>query len=102
MDLQLPLDFKELLKLLKGHDVRYLLIGGCAVGDHGYPRATEDLDIWVAIHPENAQRLVTVLKVSGFDDPALTPELFWQKLKIIRMGFPPMRLESPVRASSAS
>jgi hypothetical protein len=44
MDLQLPLDFKEFLKLLKDFDVRYLLIGGYTVGYHGYPRATEDLD----------------------------------------------------------
>jgi hypothetical protein len=57
MDLLLPPDFKEFLKLLKEHDVRYLLIGGYAVGYHGYPRATEDLDIWVAIHPDNAQKL---------------------------------------------
>jgi hypothetical protein len=81
------------LKLLKDHDVRYLLIGGYAVGYHGYPRATEDLDIWVAIHPANAQKLVTVLKAFGLDDPSLTPDLFLQKPKIIRMGFPPMRLE---------
>ena len=93
MDLQLPPDFKEFLKLLKDHDVRYLLIGGYAVGYHGYPRATEDLDIWVAIHPENAQKLVLVLKEFGIDDPALTPDLFLQEPKIIRMGFPPMRLE---------
>jgi len=33
------------------------------------------------------------LKIFGFDDPALKPELFLQKPKIIRMGFPPMRLE---------
>jgi hypothetical protein len=70
MDLRLPPDFKEFLKLLKEHDVVYLLIGGYAVGYHGYPRAT-----------------------LGLDDPNLTPELFLQKPKIIRMGFPPMRLE---------
>ena len=51
------------------------------------------MEIWVAIHPDNAQKLVSALKAFGFDDPALTPELFLQKLKIIRMGFPPMRLE---------
>ena len=93
MDLRLPPDFKEFLKLLKEHDVRYLLIGGYAVGYHGYPRATEDLDIWVAIHAENAQKLVSVLRDFGFDDPDLKPELFLQKPKIVRMGFPPMRLE---------
>lgn len=89
----LPPDFKEFLKLLKEHDVRYLLIGGYAVGYHGYARATDDMDIWVAIHPDNAQKLVSALKVFGLDDPNLTPELFLQKPKIVRMGFPPMRLE---------
>ncbi|KAA0259689.1 MAG: hypothetical protein DPW18_11705 [Chloroflexi bacterium] len=93
MELTLPPDFKEFLRLLKEHDVRYLLIGGYAVGYHGYPRATEDMDIWVAIHPDNAQKLVSALKDFGFDNPALKPELFLQKPKIVRMGYPPMRLE---------
>ena len=81
----LPPDFKEFLKLLKENDVRYLLIGGYAVGYHGYARATEDMDIWVAIHPDNAQKLVTTMKAFGLDDPKLKPELFLQKSKIIRM-----------------
>lgn len=89
----LPPDFKEFLKLLKEYDVQYLLIGGYAVGYHGYARATDDMDIWVAIHPDNAQKLVSALKAFGLNDPNLTPELFLQKPKIIRMGFPPMRLE---------
>ena len=93
MDLLLPPDFKEFLKLLNEHKVEYLLIGGYAVGYHGYPRATDDLDIWVAIHPDNAQKLVTVFHAFGISDPAITTELFLQKPKIVRMGFPPMRLE---------
>jgi len=93
MALTLPPDFKEFLKLLTEHNVRYLLIGGYAVGYYGYARATEDMDIWVAVHPDNAQKLVSALKAFGFDDSNLKPELFLQKPKIIRMGFPPMRLE---------
>jgi hypothetical protein len=93
MELNLPLDFKEFLKLLNGKNVRYLLIGGYAVGYHGYPRATGDMDVWIAIHPDNAQKMVAVLKAFGFDHPELTPELFLKKNKIIRMGRPPMRLE---------
>ncbi len=93
MALTLPPDFKEFLKLLKEHNVRYLLIGGYAVGYHGYARATDDMDIWVAIHPDNAQKLVSVLKMFGFDHPDLKPDLFLQEKKILRMGFPPMRLE---------
>ena len=93
MELALPPDFKEFLKLLKEHDVRYLLIGGYAVGYFGYARATEDMDIWVVAHPENAQKIVAALKAFGFDNLDLKPELFLQKQKIIRMGLPPMRLE---------
>jgi len=63
--IRLPPDFKDFLKLLKEHSVRYLLIGGYAVGYHGYPRATADMDIWVAIHPDNANRIVSVLKEFG-------------------------------------
>ncbi len=34
----LPSDFNEFLKLLNDTGVEYLLIGGYAVGYHGYPR----------------------------------------------------------------
>ena len=47
----LPPDFKEFLQLLNDHQVEYLLIGGYAVGYHGYPRATGDMDIWVDVVP---------------------------------------------------
>ncbi len=90
---QLPTDFKEFLKLLNTHKVDYLLIGGYAVGYHGYPRATADMDIWIAIHPRNAEKVVSALKGFGFDVPELSPELFLQENKIIRMGVPPVRLE---------
>ncbi|MFN8403448.1 MAG: hypothetical protein U0V48_07820 [Anaerolineales bacterium] len=93
MAMTLPPDFKEFLKLLKENDVRYLLIGGYAVGYHGYPRATDDMDVWIAIHPENAAKITSALKAFGLDDPNLEPNLFLQRPKIIRMGFPPLRLE---------
>jgi hypothetical protein len=93
MALMLPPDFKEFLKLLKEHEVRYLLIGGYAVGYHGYARATEDMDIWVAIDPENADKLVSALRAFGFDHPDLNSALFLKENKILRMGYPPIRLE---------
>ncbi len=49
--IRLPPDFKDFLQLLNSHQVEYLLIGGYAVGYHGYPRATGDMNIWIAIHP---------------------------------------------------
>ena len=91
--IHLPSDFKEFLKLLNAHKVGYLLIGGYAVGFHGYPRATVDMDIWIAMNPANSQRIVTVLKEFGFDLPELSPELFLKEWQIIRLGVPPVRIE---------
>jgi hypothetical protein len=91
--IRLPQDFKEFLKLLKDHNVKYLLIGGYAVGYHGYPRATADMDIWIATHPQNAEKIVEVLKEFGFNLPELTIELFLKEDQIVRMGLPPVRLE---------
>jgi hypothetical protein len=45
MDLPLPPDFKEFLLLLNSEKIEYLIIGGYAVGYHGFPRPTGDLDI---------------------------------------------------------
>ena len=91
--MRLPPDFKEFLKLLASHQVEYLLIGGYAVGYHGYPRATADMDLWVAIRQENAEKLVAVLKKFGFDVPELSTNLFLRENQIVRMGVPPMRIE---------
>jgi len=93
MDISLPPDFKEFLNLLRAHGVRYLLIGGYAVGYHGYPRATNDLDIWIAIHPDNAGRMATALREFGFDLPEVSSDIFLQDKHIIRMGVSPMRIE---------
>lgn len=93
MDLELPKDFKEFLRLLRAHEVEYLLIGGWAVGYHGYPRATDDLDVWIAIEPANATRVVETLIDFGFDVPELAADLFLQTDQIIRMGVAPLRIE---------
>ena len=93
MDIGLPQDFKDFLKLLDAEGVEYLLIGGYAVAYHGYPRATEDIDIWVASSPQNAQRIIRALKEFGFDVPELNPDLFLKPESIVRMGVPPLRIE---------
>ena len=91
--IQLPPDFKDFLRLMNLHNVQYLLIGGYAVGYHGYPRATADMDIWIAIHPDNAKKMVNVIKKFGFSIPELSEALFLEKRKIVRMGVPPIRIE---------
>ena len=91
--IQLPPDFKEFLKLLNSYRVEYLLVGGYAVGYHGYPRATGDMDLWVAVRQNNAEKLVVVLREFGLNAPQLSADIFLQEDQIIRMGVPPMRIE---------
>ena len=50
-------DFKGFLQSLNSNGVENLLIGGYAVGIDGHIRATNDLDIWVTISPDNAARI---------------------------------------------
>jgi hypothetical protein len=93
MDMTLPRDFKDFLKLLNKHRVKYLLIGGYAVCIFGYVRATKDMDIWVLDDPINKKRLKTVLQKFGFPQHSLPQELFYTPGQILRMGLPPMRIE---------
>ena len=90
---KLPQDFREFLKLLEDEGVEYLLIGGYAVGCHGYPRATADLDLWVEVSQENAARTVKAVRRFGMDVPGLSVEVFLERNKVIRMGVPPVRIE---------
>ena len=100
--IRLPPDFKEFLKLLNAHEVEYLLIGGYAVGYHGYPRATADMDIWIAMNPDNAGGIVVALREFGFDLPGLSPKLFLKEWQIIRLGVPPVRIELATTVSGVN
>ncbi len=44
--MSIPLDYKELLKILNRHRVKYLIVGAYAVIHYTEPRYTKDLDIW--------------------------------------------------------
>jgi len=55
------LDIEGILAALVEGDVEFLLIGGVAVGFHGYVRATNDVDIVPSPDPENLERLAQVL-----------------------------------------
>lgn len=86
-------DFKEFLRSLNAAGVEYLVVGGYAVGLHGYPRATADLDIWVRPTPPNAAKVLQVTREFGFDAPTLRAALFTNPDSIVRFGVPPFRIE---------
>ena len=100
--IQIPPDFKEFLKLINLHEVKYLLIGGYAVGYYGYPRPTGDMDVWVTISSENAHRIKVALLDFGFSNEDISDSLFLEKDRVIRMGVPPMRIEIVTGISGVS
>lgn len=91
--MHLPKDFKELLRLLGSKKIEYLVVGGYAVALYGYPRATGDMDIWIAISKDNAHKIVEALREFGFNAPRLKEELFLEKENNIKMGNPPLCIE---------
>ncbi len=86
-------DFKEFIQLLNDNQVKYLVIGGYAVAVHGHPRYTKDIDIWIEISEENAQKLVTALTQFGFESLGLTSDDFQTPNQIIQLGYPPNRID---------
>lgn len=89
----LLVECNECLLFLNEEGADYLLIGGWALGVHGVIRYTQDIDVWVRIHPDNADRLLRALERFGFKHGEANAGLFLEPGNIVRMGFPPMRIE---------
>jgi hypothetical protein len=60
-----PLDLRALVGALNDHGVRFVVIGGVAVGAHGYVRATADLDVVPDPDGDNLRRLGNALVALG-------------------------------------
>jgi len=55
------LDLRTLLTSLQENRVEYILIGGQSLALHGFPRATEDVDLLVPFDEENGKKLIKSL-----------------------------------------
>jgi len=88
---QLPDDFKDFIRYLNSNNVRYLLVGGWAVGLYGNPRATNDIDFLVAIDSGNLAKLQEAL--AAFGAPPVDMGHFMEKGRVIRLGSPPMQID---------
>ncbi len=97
--IELHPDFKDFLRLLNSRSVNYLIVGGYAVGYHGYPRATGGMDVWIAVTPDNARKVSEVFCDFGMSAGDISESLFLEKDKVILMGYPPVRIEVITGAS---
>ncbi|MFT5515510.1 MAG: hypothetical protein ACI80V_001636 [Rhodothermales bacterium] len=91
--IQLPPAFSDILRLLNAHEARYLVIGGFAVAFHGFPRATGDIDIWIDAEAGNSIWVHAAVVEFGFDLPSLRPSNFSRADRVVRLGYPPLRVE---------
>jgi hypothetical protein len=86
-------DFQEFVELFVAHEVKFLVVGGYALAAHGHPRYTKDLDVWVWMSAENADRILTALEAFGFGDLGLTAADFLQEDVMVQLGHEPQRID---------
>jgi predicted nucleotidyltransferase len=87
-------DQKELIEKFNEHGVKYLVIGGHAVGIHSEPRGTKDLDLFIKTDPENSLAVFRALAEFGAPIAGMTPEDFNDKpTSVFQMGVPPARID---------
>lgn len=91
--MQIPLDYKDLLRILNRHKVRYLIVGAYAVIYYTEPRYTKDLDIWIDPEIENAKRVFCALRGFGAPLKGIKVEDFTNKKMVYQIGVEPVRVD---------
>jgi hypothetical protein len=86
-------DFRDLLELFNKYKVDYIIVGAYALGFHGAPRYTGDLDVFVRPDPINARSIMQALREFGFGSVGLTAADFEEEGKVIQLGVPPVRVD---------
>jgi hypothetical protein len=84
---------RKFIGLLNRHGVEYLVVGGYALALHGRPRHTGDLDIWIKVSEENAQRMLQVLKDFGLASLGFEKDDFLKEGYVTQIGYPPLRID---------
>ena len=88
---QLPDDFKEFIQCLNSNNVKYLLVGGWAVGLYGHPRATKDIDFLIFIDDDNLRSIEKAL--ANFGAPPIDIEYLREKGNVVRFGNSPIKID---------
>lgn len=55
----------DLIRSLSDANIDFVLVGGLAVALHGYQRVTMDVDVVLAMTPENLRRFIACAKAAG-------------------------------------
>ena len=86
-------DYKDMLLALSNNGTRFLLVGAYAMGAHGYPRATGDIDIWVEPSKENSRRVYRSLAAFGAPLHEIDESTFTKPGLVFQIGIVPRRID---------
>ncbi len=95
-------DFVDLLRSLLAADARFMIVGAYAVGVHGRPRATKDLDVWVEPSVENAPNVMQALIDFGAPLMGLTIKDLETPDVGLQIGVAPVRIDVLTTISGVS
>ena len=86
-------DYRDMITCLQSEGVEFMLVGGYAVGLHGWPRTTFDIDFWVLANPANASAILRALRKFGAPLMDLTEEDFQKPGIVFQIGTAPQRID---------
>lgn len=98
---------KAVFRCLHEADVRYIVVGGLAVIEHGHLRQTKAIDLVIELEPENIRRGLRALQTLGyfprvpvqpeqFADPAQRESWIHDKHMLVLNLFSDAHLETPI------
>jgi hypothetical protein len=88
-------DFLDLLGALIHAGARFLVVGAHAMAVHGVPRATGDLDVWIARDAGNADRVFAALARFGapLGTLGVSRDDLLREDQVLQVGLPPRRID---------
>ncbi len=102
--IELPDDFRDILREFHDAGVEFVVVGGHAVAFHGHPRATKNLDILVRASQSNAHRVYRALAEFGapLQSFEVTEADFAVYDGVLQIGLPPNRVDILNRISGVT
>lgn len=89
----IPSDYKDLLRLLNKHKIRYLIVGAYAVIYYTEPRYTKDMNIWIEPTIKNAKKVYEALREFGVPLKGISVEDFTNSNLVYQIGVEPIRVD---------
>ncbi len=85
---------KELIALLRSHEVDFLVVGSTCLAVYARPRFTEDIDLWLRRSSENVERLAAALAEFGISvEPSDLQPFVAHPRQMITLGAAPSAID---------